>query len=185
MDQESIFTLIWLAMGILLVASELFLPGMVAVFLGAAAMAVSLLRWAGMLSGWSESFFAWMLLSISMVIGLRGVVQRWFRPEESRNNTDEDLAAFGQVVEVVEDCHENEDAPPTGRIRFQGSTWPAFSAQGTVPKGERARLVYRDNLTWVIEAVDEKLLANENESLVAVPMTSSSSSSNLKQSNEA
>lgn len=182
MDQESVFTLIWLAMGILLVASELFLPGLVAVFLGAAAMAVSLLRWAGVLSGWSESFFAWMLLSIFMVFGLRSVVQRWFRPEESRNNTDEDLAAFGQIVEVVEECHENEDAPPTGRIRFQGSTWPAFSAQGTVPRGARARLVYRDNLTWVIEAVEEKLLSDENEPLTAVPPAASA---NVKQPNEA
>lgn len=173
MDEESMVTLLWLAMGILLMASELFLPGMVAVFLGAAASVVALLRWVGAIEGWSESFFAWTVLSFFMVLGLRSIVQRWFRPEESRVNTDEDIAAYGQLVEVVEDCHESDDAPPTGRIRFQGSTWPAFSTQGIVTKGARARLVYRDNLTWAIEAVEAALLepALDTDAIVPTPLS--------------
>lgn len=155
---DSVITLIWLAVGLLLMAAELFLPGLVVVFLGVSAVVVALLRWVGLVTDLPMSFLAWMVISIALVVGLRGAVRRWFPPEESKGETDEDLAAFGTVVDVVEDCHEADDEAPTGRIRFQGSTWPAMSASGVVKKGQRAKLVYRQNLTWVVEPVELPLL---------------------------
>lgn len=158
METELILTLVWLATGLLLMASELFLPGMVTVFLGASAVAVAILRFVGVVSDLPMSFLAWMVLSIVSVVGLRGALRRYFPPDESRGQTDEDLAAFGAIVDVVEDCGEGDSEAPSGRIRFQGSTWPAMSASGVVKRGQKARLVYRENLTWVVEPLGSPLL---------------------------
>ena len=42
-----------------------------------------------------------------------------------------------------------------GRIHFRGSTWPATSYEHTLNKGDRARMIARDNLIWIVEPVDE------------------------------
>jgi membrane protein implicated in regulation of membrane protease activity len=88
-------------------------------------------------------------------VALRGTLKRFFPPETSTKQGDEDVAAFGQLVEVTEDVVEVGQEPVTGRVRFQGTSWPAVAANGTIQKGQRARLVYRENLAWVVEPVDE------------------------------
>ena len=153
MDADLV-TLLWLAAGLLLMATELFVPGLVVVFLGISAVAVAILRWVGLVSDLPLSFLVWMVTSILMVVGLRGVVRRWFPPDESKGETDEELAAFGSIVDVMEDCHEASEESAIGRIRFQGSTWPAVTASGIVKRGQRAKLVYRQNLTWVVEPIE-------------------------------
>ena len=44
---------------------------------------------------------------------------------------------------------------PAGRIRYQGTSWPAISLQGDIPAGRKARLLARDNLAWVVEPVED------------------------------
>lgn len=158
MDADAWITLIWFVTGLALVGAEFLLPGMVSVFLGASALLVALLRELGLVSGLPASLALWMVTSVGLVLGLRGTVRRYFKPEESVGDIDESRAAFGSEVEVIETCREDEGGPPAGRIRFQGSSWPAVSTQGTLHPGERARLVYRDNLTWVVEPVERTAL---------------------------
>lgn len=64
---------------------------------------------------------------------------------------DEDLDAFGTVVDVVETVRPDDGS---GRIELRGSTWSATSVAGTLPVGSRARIIYRENLTWIIEPYD-------------------------------
>lgn len=155
MDSD-IITLIWLAVGLLLIAFELFVPGLVVVFAGLGALAVAILRWVGVIEGLPASFITWMVSSVVMVLALRGTLRRWFPAEESRHVDNEDLDLFGKVVDVLEDV--SEAAPgvePSGRVRFGGTTWPAATAEGRIQKGAKARLVYRDSLAWVVEPVPE------------------------------
>jgi inner membrane protein len=145
-------TWIWLIAGILLIATELFLPGLVVCFLGAAAIIVAILRWFGLIPGLMESFTVWFVTSIVLLLGLRHFLLKWIPSESSYDLTDEDVIAVGSIVDVVETV---SDSGKQGRIRFAGTTWPAITRQGTLLAGQKARLLYRDNLVWVVESHQE------------------------------
>jgi inner membrane protein len=150
-----VITLIWFAVGLLLVASEFLVPGLVVIFAGLGALAVALLRFIGVIEGLPASFATWLVASVLMVVALRGTLKRYFPPESWQKQGDEDIDAFGHLVEVTEDVSEVGAFPVTGRVRFQGTTWPASTPEGTIKKGQQARLVYRDNLAWVVEPMDQ------------------------------
>jgi hypothetical protein len=82
---------------------------------------------------------------------------RFVRGETSLSLTDEDAEAMGETVMVVEQVGEEEP----GRIRYRGATWEARAVEGTLPKGAEAALLYRDNLTWIVEAADDADLDHE------------------------
>ena len=146
------WTWAWLAAGAVLMASEVALPGLIAVFLGLAAVTVAAGRWFGLWGSPMGSLTAWFVWSILYLAVLRTLALRWLPGESTVQPTDEDAAAYGQIVDVVTAVNA---ANPEGRIRFQGSSWPAISLQGDIPAGRKARLLSRDNLAWVVEAVDE------------------------------
>lgn len=141
----------WLAGGLILIVLEFVIPGGVVVFLGMAALLVALLIWTGLIDGLIPAFTTWFILSLVLIVSLRGLVQRMMPGEEGWQSTDEDADAYGKIVEVAETI----DKAAEGRIRFRGSTWPATCYDHTLHKGDRARMVARDNLIWVVEAVDE------------------------------
>lgn len=145
-------TWIWFFAGIGLLATELFVPGLVVCFLGLAAMIVAGLRWAGFFPGLVESFTAWFVTSIVLLVGLRHFLVRWIPSERSFQTTDEDLEAVGTVVDVVQQISSGDQ---NGRVRFGGTSWPAVTREGVIPVGGKAKLVLRDNLVWIVEAVPE------------------------------
>jgi len=148
MDSGTIITLLWLTAGLVLVGSELFHASLTTVFLGAAAILTAGLRWLGVVDALPASFLVWACLSIGLAVPLRPLVRRFLPGERRFDHSHEDRDAMGTLVDVVETVVELE---PSGRIRFQGSTWPALSTEGSIPKGARAKLVYRDKLAWVVE----------------------------------
>lgn len=145
-------TWVWLIVGVGLLAMELFVPGLVVCFLGLAAMIVAGLRWAGLIPGLMESFLAWAVISVVLVLGLRQFALRWLPSERSFQTTDEDLDAVGAVVEVVQQISSGDQ---NGRVRYGGTSWPAITREGVIPAGGRARLILRDNLVWIVEPVAE------------------------------
>ena len=146
-----IITWIWLIAGLLLIATELFIPGLVVCFLGLAAIIVAGLRWLGLITGLIPSFTVWFITSIVLLISLRHFLLRWVPSESTYTSSDEDLDAVGSIVEVVQTVSELEP----GRIRYAGTTWPATTRHGTLLPGQKARLLYRDNLVWVVESHQE------------------------------
>lgn len=147
----SLVTWLWLGGGALLLLSEFFVPGLIAAFFGMGAITVAGLRLAGVIEGDLASFGVWGVSSAAYVLLLRNALLRMFGPgERSRESTSEEARAFGQEVEVLEAIAEQ--AP--GRIRFEGTSWPAITNGATLPAGSRARLIYRNNLAWVVESVD-------------------------------
>ena len=141
----------WLAAGVVLIVLEFVIPGGVIVFLGIAALLVCLLIWAGFVDGHMAAFTAWFILSLLLLVSLRGLVQRMMPGDQSWQSTDEDADAYGTIVEVAETIENAAE----GRIHFRGSTWPATSYEHTLNKGDRARMIARDNLIWIVEPVDE------------------------------
>ncbi len=118
------------------------------IFLGTAGMAVAGLRALGIIESIPVSFGAWFALSLASIVGLRGLVQRFSSSEKLFQPTDEDIDAYGSVVEIAAAIDEISGE---GRIRFRGTTWAARSVRGLLPVGTPCRIVHRDNLVWVVE----------------------------------
>lgn len=146
--------LIWLIGGLLLMVLEFVVPGGIVFFLGLAAALVSLLLYFGVIDGWLMAFTTWFVGSLALLFGLRGVVQRFVPAESERASADEDLDAYGQEAVVC----VRIPAAGEGRIAFRGSDWSArnYHADRDLEVGARVRIVLRDNLTWVVEPLDDR-----------------------------
>ena len=141
----------WIVGGIVLTLLEIIIPGMVLVFLGVGALIVAGLIWLGIVDGWIPALTTWFVVSLALLLVLRGLFQRMMPGHETWSSTDEDVNAFGQVVEVAETINKGEQ----GRIRFRGTTWPATCYEHTLEAGSQAMLVYRENVVWTVEALDD------------------------------
>ncbi len=137
--------------GLLLMAVETVLPGGVAGFLGLGGLVIAGLRALGLLVDPWTAIITWAFLSVGLTIALRPLAMRFIQGDISLALTDEDAEAMGETVEVVEPVGEEEP----GRIRYRGASWDARTVEGRLPKGAEAKLLYRDNLTWIVEAADD------------------------------
>lgn len=151
MDLDPIL-LTWLFVfgGLALMVLETLIPGGVAGFLGLGGLVVAGLRAFGLLADPLTALITWVFLSTGLTIALRPLAMRFVQGDISLALTNEDAEAMGQTVTVVEPVGEEE----AGRIRFRGASWDARTVEGHLPKGAEAKLLYRDNLTWIIEPAD-------------------------------
>lgn len=138
----------WVIGGFLLIAFEAVLPQFYTGFFGAGALLVALLMALGFLANPATCLLVWFASSLLFLFALRHVAIRYLHAESSYQSTDEDFEAVGQIVEVVTPVSEADE---NGRVRFRGTTWPAISTTGTILAGQKARLLYRDNLLWKVE----------------------------------
>jgi Membrane protein implicated in regulation of membrane protease activity len=136
--------------GALLMLVEAVVPGGIAFFLGIGGVVVGGLRALGLLVDPLSSVVTWVFLSTGLTIALRPLMLRFVQGDVSLAMTDEDAEAMGETVTVVEAV--GPESP--GRIRFRGATWDARTLEGRLPDGAEAQLLYRDNLTWVVEPAD-------------------------------
>ena len=140
----------WIVAGVVLMLLELVVPGLVLVFLGAGALVVALLVWLGLLGSWVTATTTWFIASLALLLGLRGLVQRLVPGQTETQSTDEELDAFGEIVEVA----ETVGPEPGGRIRYRGTTWDALCLEQTIQAGARARIVCREDLVWIVDPAD-------------------------------
>jgi len=136
--------------GVALMLIETVVPGGIAFFLGVGGVVVGGLRALGVLADPMTAVVTWVFLSAGLTIALRPLILRFAQGDTSLAMTNEDAEAMGETVAVVEAV--GPDDP--GRIRFRGATWEARTLEGTLPEGAEAQLLYRDNLTWVVEPAD-------------------------------
>ena len=148
----TLLTWTFLGGGAVLMLAEAALPGGVSFFLGLSGMLVAVLRVLGILDNPFVAVIVWSFLSLGLVVALRPLATRYFGGDTRRQMTNEDVDALDEVVTVIE---ETGGLGREGRIRFRGSEWRArVPEEGqTLPPGSEARIVYRDNLTWVVEPV--------------------------------
>ncbi|MEX2602036.1 MAG: NfeD family protein [Balneolaceae bacterium] len=150
MDGE-IITWIFLIGGMLLMILETLLPGGVAFFLGLSGLGVGVLRYLGFLSDPLTAMMIWLFSSVGLTIAIRPFIKKYFRGETSYKFADEDYEAIDQVVDVVEPISDENNL---GRIRFNGISWSARTVEGTIRAGEKARISYRVNTTWIVEPLN-------------------------------
>ena len=137
----------WIVAGAVLIVLELIVPGMVLVFLGAGALLVALFVWLGLIQTWMAAITTWFIASLVLLLVLRSFFQRFMSGDVERQSTNEDFAAYGEVVDVVEAIGPDKE----GRIRYRGTTWQAICYDHTLDAGTKAHIVCRDNLIWIVE----------------------------------
>lgn len=151
MDSE-LLTWIFLGGGLALMILETLVPGGVSFFLGLSGILVGVLRFFGILVEPSTAVAAWLGLSIGLILVFRPLLMKYWGGESSVKLADEDFEAMDQIVDVVEPVNDQDNS---GRIRFQGISWQARTLQGELKPGQKAKIKYRDNVTWIVEPLDE------------------------------
>lgn len=134
-----------------MVLLELVLPSGVAITLGASGIIIGLLQFLGLFTEPLNAAIAWLVLSSILILMLHPLSKRFFRGESSFKIADEDFEAMDEIVEVLEPLNEFDN---TGRIKYQGISWQARTMEGEIPAGSKVKIKYRDNTTWIVEAVD-------------------------------
>lgn len=151
MDPETITTVFFIG-GFVLIILEALLPGGVSFFLGVSGLIVGGLRWLGLITDPVTSVALWLFTSIALLVAIRPFFMKYFGGESSYKLADEDVEAMDQIVEVIEPVNSKDNS---GRIRFQGISWQAQTLEGKLDTGSKAKIKYRDNVTWIVEPVDE------------------------------
>ena len=151
MDGETLTT-IFLVGGIALMIIETLVPGGVSFFLGFSGLIVAGLRWFGILESPMTSVITWLFTSVALILAMRPLLMKYWGGDTSYKLADEDVEAMDQVVNVIEDVNAHDSS---GRIRFQGISWQAQTLEGKIEAGSKAKIRYRDNVTWIVEPVDE------------------------------
>lgn len=151
MDPE-ILTWIFLGGGIMLMILETILPGGVAFFLGVSGILVGALRFFGILVEPGTSIITWLASSIGLILLFRPLLMKYWGGESFFKLADEDLEAMDEIVEVVEPINAEDNS---GRIRYQGISWQAQTMEGELEAGSKAKIKYRDNVTWIVEPADD------------------------------
>lgn len=135
----------WAIFGILLIASELFVPGFVIFFFGAGALVTALLT--GLLPGLSGriplQLLLWLAASGASLLGLRRALARVFRGRKVSTDSEEHAGAEAVVIEDI-------GPERAGRVRFQGTSWAAESYGEVLKSGEKVQILKRENLTLIV-----------------------------------
>ena len=139
---------VWLIIGTVFIISEVVIPGAIVIFLGIAALIVGLSLYFDFIGNWIHALTMWFIVSLVLIIALRSLVQKYVGGDSVVSNTDEDIDAFGEIVEVIETI----DAIKEGRISFRGTTWVGLASE-EIEKGSKAKIVARDNTKWIVEKV--------------------------------
>lgn len=150
MDGETL-TWIFLVGGIALMILETLIPGGVSFFLGFSGVLVGVLRYFGIILEPGTSILTWLATSIGLILIFRPLLMKYWGGESFFKLADEDFEAMDQIVEVVEPINDQDNS---GRIKFQGISWQARTVEGKLEAGQKAKIKYRDNVTWVVEPLD-------------------------------
>ncbi len=141
-------TLFWTILAVVCLLAEFVVPGAVLGFIGVAAALVGLAEYFGWVEGWVPSLTLFFVSSLFLVLVVRTFFLRLFPGDSKIESVDEDEAARGSIVDVVQDITPARH----GRIRFQGSTWDAESEE-TLQKGEKAVIVARSGTLWIVQSM--------------------------------
>ncbi|WP_372870831.1 NfeD family protein [Shewanella sp.] len=142
--------IIWACVGVVLMLAEVIVPGGIVILLGASCLIVAGSLGIGLIEGVAQAFTLWFISSMVLLLAFRQVTQRLVGGDSHVDNTDEELELYNQQALVKADIGPGEKP---GRVEFQGADWPALGDGSLIPSGSRVRVICRDNISLVVEAV--------------------------------
>jgi inner membrane protein len=137
--------LLWFLVGLVLLVSELALPGFVIIFFGFGAWITALLVGFGLLPSFNAQLLVFLITSVLCLAVFRkkgkrlfeGKVTRVWNPESSMDDV------RGQRAIVLQPI---TPGTPGGRVEFHGTSWNA-EADVMIPIGQMVEITGQDNLT--------------------------------------
>jgi membrane protein implicated in regulation of membrane protease activity len=137
--------LMWFLLGLVLLVSELALPGFVIIFFGFGAWITALLVGVGLTPSFNAQLIVFLVSSVLCLAIFRrkgkrlfdGKVTRIWNPESSMDDVRGQRAVVLQVI---------TPGTPGGRVEFHGTSWSAV-ADVMIPAGQMVEITAQDNLT--------------------------------------
>lgn len=139
---------LWILIGLVLLISELFAPGLIALFFGIGALIVGLLVAVGVLDTLAAQLTVFALVSLAALFGLRRHFKRWMHGSVlGRSRKDLDNTGFvGTRVKVLSDFVQG-----AGTVQLHGAKWDAES-DDPLKAGESAWVVRHKGILLTVSA---------------------------------
>lgn len=115
----------WLLLGLALLISEFFVPGLVAVFFGLGALVVGLLTMFGVIDSLAAQLLCFALVSLAALFGLRRHCTRWLKGAVG-GRAGHDLDSSGLLNQRVTVLTDFVDG--IGDVQLNGAKWDAESS---------------------------------------------------------
>lgn len=133
--------LLWFLVGIVFLALELLLPGLIVFFFGLGAWCVALLLSLVQMS-LAVQLLVFLVSSLLLLLGLRSLLKKVFLGRTLEKDAMDRTQLLEGTGEVIEDI-----VPPAlGKIKYSGSFWLATADQ-PLAKGTAVRILEKNNLT--------------------------------------
>jgi len=153
--------IIWLIIGAIMIAAEVFTTGFVLLWFGVGALVAAALALVGV-GSLAVQMIAFLVVSSLLVIASRTIFERFLlRPSAAGQLKTGIETMIGQVGTVVEASH---GAMNEGAVKVYGSVWTAYPTEGEEPLslGEPVRVErVEGNAIYVRRAARRALLFNE------------------------
>ena len=150
-------SLFWALFGLILIASEMLIPGFTIFFFGLGALLNAFLVHFLAGTGAGLQALLWLVSSLTLFVLMRTRFQKIFRGTLIlRNNNAEQNA--GREAVVIEEISPEKP----GRIRFQGTSWEALSYDQTIGTGERALILRQEGMCFIVSRLVPKADINDN-----------------------
>jgi|WetSurMetagenome_2_1015567.scaffolds.fasta_scaffold1090218_1 inner membrane protein len=140
--------LVWFIVGLVLLLSELAIPGFIIMFFGVGAWIVAILLWLGIGLSFSLQLFIFLIGSLGSLVLFRRYGKKYFKGRVNASTQSlEDVK--GEKVTVVADIVPNS---LDGKVEFHGTIWNAES-DVAISKGSVVEVIERNNLTLKVKEV--------------------------------
>ena len=133
--------LVWFLVGIVFLALELLLPGLIVFFFGLGAWSVAMLLPLVPMS-LAVQLLVFLGTSLLLLLALRSFVKKIFLGR----TLDKDAMDHSQPLEGTGEVIEDIMPPALGKIKYSGSFWQATADQPLM-KGTAVRILEKNNLT--------------------------------------
>ena len=146
----NLYSLIWFALGVVFIISELFIPGFTIFFFGCGALltAAAGLLFPAVAQNYVFQLIIWLSSSVLSLIFLRKKFSNTFSGKIHKNQTDSFIGEEAVVIDEI-----GRGAP--GRISINGTTWKAESLNDArFYKKDKVRILKRkesESLTFIVE----------------------------------
>ncbi|MCB1176342.1 MAG: NfeD family protein [Leptospiraceae bacterium] len=132
---------------------EFVIPGVFVIFLGMGAIFTGCVLFF-VPYGIKFQIILWLVSSLLIIFTGGKFLMNIFPSDKIKGDTPTENIT-GRIVKVVKDIYPNNNS---GRIQFQGTEWSAMSIGEIIPKGSKARIYDRENMTYIVTSIEEEAL---------------------------
>ncbi len=137
---------LWFFLGIILIFSELIVPGFFIFFFGIGAICTAIVMFFACPVTWVQLAIFLSVSILTLVIFRRYMPQAFHGKVKTGELPDENIEFAGENATVVEEITPAH----SGKISFHGSTWNATSDTAHAP-GETVTIKSRKNITFIVK----------------------------------